>query len=119
MAHVQFAHFDLEHAGDVTIARVRSREIRHPAQALEFGADLGAALQQDGAGKVLIDFTGNNYLCSTAFATLLNLARDVQQRGGTLKVCCFDPDVLRGANIIGLGRVVPIFDDVKTALNSF
>ncbi len=71
------------------------------------------------ARKVLIDFTQNDYLCSTAFATLLNLARDVQQRGGILKVCCFHPDVLLGANIIGLGRIVPIFDDQKSALNSF
>ena len=112
-------HFDLEHTGDVTIARVQSQQIRHPPQAMAFGEDLALALQRDGASKVLIDFTRNDYLCSTAFATLLNLARDVQQRGGALKVCCFHPDVLHGANIIGLGRVVPIFDDEKTALSSF
>lgn len=119
MMHTETSPFELEHVGDVALVRVRSREIRHPQQAVDFGAGLDAAIQKGGASKVLIDFTGNDYLCSTAFATLLKLGRDVQQRGGILKICCLDANVLIGANIIGLGRLVPIFDDTRTALDSF
>lgn len=119
MAHDDSPHFRLKHAGDVAVVEIRSRELRHPPEAMQFSEDVSLALERDGARKVLIDFTHNDYLCSTAFATLLNLSRELQKRGGTLKLCCLHPDVLRGANIIGLGRVVEIYDDEKAALDSF
>ena len=119
MASDESPHFRLEYAGGVTVVRVTSRELRHPPEAMQFGEDLSLALERDGSTKVLVDFTGNDYLSSTAFAVLLSLAKEVQGRGGTLKLCAFHPDVLRGANIIGLGRVVEIYDEERDALKSF
>ena len=111
--------FELKVVREVAVVEIQARELRHPPEAMQFGEDLALALEAGGHKRVLIDFTKNDYLCSTAFAVVLNLAKDLQESGGMLKLCCLHPDVLRGANIIGLGRVVEIYDDERDALKSF
>jgi hypothetical protein len=49
----------------------------------------------------------------------LNLAKLVDGYGGTMKICGMTPDLLFGANIIGLGRAVEIHPDEHSALASF
>jgi anti-anti-sigma factor len=112
-------HFDLSHDGPIAVVAVRDRQIRHPHEAQAFGEDLAIALQRDGARQVVLDFGDNDYLCSTAFAVLFNLARELEQAGGALKLCEMDASVLTGARIIGLDRVVPIFASRREALEAF
>jgi anti-anti-sigma factor len=107
------------HEGEVLVVPVQSVQIRHPAAAIEFGDELRELLGRESARKVLLDFSDNDYLSSTAFATLMNLARDLVSQGRELKISALHPDVLRGANIIGLGRVVDIHGDELSALDAF
>ncbi len=107
------------HVGEVLVVEVRSRQIRHPSAAVEFGDELRDLLKREPARKVLLDFTHNDYLSSTSFATLMNLAKEISATGGVLKISSLHPDVLRGANIIGLGRVVEIYQDELSALDAF
>ena len=55
-------------------------------------------------------------LSSTAFAMLLNFAKKITTLGGTLKLCEMDPEVRIGADIIGLGRFVPIVTEESVAV---
>jgi anti-anti-sigma factor len=113
------SHFDLTHDGPVAVVAVRDRQLRHPHEAQAFGEDLAIALERDGARQVLIDFAENDYLCSTGFAVLFNLARELMQGGGALKLCAMDASVLTGARILGLDQVVPIFATRREALQAF
>lgn len=101
------------------VVNVQSQQIRQPSAAGELGDELRAILRQEPAPKVLLDFSDNDYLGSTAFATLMSLAREIENVGGELKLSALHPDVLRGANIIGLGRVVEIHEDEASALRAF
>ncbi len=107
------------HKGDVLVVKVQSQQIRHPSAATEFGDEVRDLLRREPAQKVLLDFSENDFLSSTAFATLINLSREVSAAGGELKLSALHPDVLRGANIIGLGRVVEIHEDEASALHAF
>jgi anti-anti-sigma factor len=119
MATTVYAHFDAEPHGGVTVARITSEENRHPYEATELSQELADLVARDGVRDLLIDFSRNHYLGSSAFAVLLGLAQKLEAAGGRLKVCGLDPNVRIGANIIGLGRLVEIFEDQRSALKSF
>ena len=111
-------HIRVELDGGVAIARVLSREVRHPEPAQELGAEV-ASLVDRGYPRILLNFADNRYLCSTAFAALLTAARKAQAAGGQVRISDMDPDVLVGAQIIGLGRLIPIHATEREALAAF
>ncbi len=111
-------HIGLDLDGDIAIARVLSREIRHPGPAVELGEQIASLLDR-GHRRILINFEDNRYLCSTAFASILNVVRRVQAAGGQVKACCMDPDVQVGAQILGLGRFLEIHETERAALDAF
>jgi anti-anti-sigma factor len=69
-----------------------------------------------GARNYVLNLKQTKYMSSTAFAMLLNFAKKVTGSGGTLKLCAMDPDVRIGADIIGLGRFVPIVAEESVAI---
>lgn len=119
MSTTVHSYFDTEHVGGVAVARITSEEIRHPHEATGLSQQLADLVARDGVRHLLIDFSRNHYLGSSAFAVLLGLAQKLEAAGGRLKVCALDPNVRIGANIIGLGRLVEIFEDERSALDSF
>jgi anti-anti-sigma factor len=119
MAIESYDFFDFEPVGNVACLRVAVKEIRHPQSAQQFGAEVRAAAQSLGLTRVLIDLGETEYLGSTAFATLLNLAKTMSEAGGVLKLCNLHPDVQVGAKILGLGHAVEIHPDRKSGLKSF
>jgi anti-anti-sigma factor len=116
MARDAHNHFDLQMHGGVAVATVVSPEIRHPGPAQELGAELARLVEHDKLTRVVIDLSHTRYLSSTAFAVLLSFAKKVEAAHGQLRIAGMQPDVLVGANIIGLGRIVEIHPDVASAL---
>lgn len=114
-----YDHFDLAIHDGVAVATVVSPEIRHPGPAQELGAELASLLDRDQHRRIVVNLSHTHYLSSTAFATLLGFARKVEAAHGQLAIAGMQPDVLVGANIIGLGRIVGIHPDVPSALESF
>lgn len=119
MARRSTTHFDLELIDDVAVAYVTSPEIRHPAPAQELSAELTQLLERDRYTKFVIDLSDTRYLSSTGFAVILTFAKKVEAAKGQLKITGLQPDVMVGANIIGLGRIVEIHPDVDSALAAF
>jgi anti-anti-sigma factor len=119
MAEHRSAHFDLETIDGVAIVYVTSPEIRHPGPAQELGSELAALLDRDRLTQIIIDLSDTRYLSSTGFAVLLSFAKKVGAAKGELKLSGLQPDVMVGANIIGLGRIVEIHPNVDSALASF
>jgi anti-sigma B factor antagonist len=119
MARQSYSHFDLKMLGDVAVASVASPEIRHPGPAQELGDELASLVACEGHRKIVVDLGHTHYLSSTAFAVLLGFARKVEAAGGQLRIAGMQPDVLVGANIIGLGRIVDLCPDVRSALAAF
>jgi anti-anti-sigma factor len=119
MARHEFSHIDLQMHGGVAVAGVVSPEIRHPGPAQELGSELARLVESDKLTQVVLDLSQTHYLSSTGFAVLLSFAKKIEAAKGQLKIAGMQPDVLVGANIIGLGRIVEIYPDVKSALAAF
>ncbi len=116
MSAVDSSFFDLEEVGDVVVARMTVSTIRHPPQAQEFSHDLIDLLDTYKRTRIVLNLRGAHYFGSSAFAAIFGLIKRVEAAGGKLALCELDPDLLIGANILGLGTVVPIVDTEAEAL---
>jgi anti-sigma B factor antagonist len=68
---------------------------------------------------VLVDLTGLTFMDSAGLATLLDGARDVAGRNGTMMLVVGDPAVLRVLEVTGLERYFEIRDDYESAAREF
>ena len=116
MSAVDSGFFELEDLGDVVVARMTVAVIRHPPQAQEFSQDLVELLETYKRTRIVLNMRGSHYLGSSAFAAIFGLARRIDAAGGKLALCELDPDLLTGANILGLGTIVPIVDTEAEAI---
>jgi anti-anti-sigma factor len=116
MSAVDSSFFDLEEVGDVVVARLTVSTIRHPPQAQEFSHDLVDLLETYKRTRIVLNLRGSHYFGSSAFAAIFGLVKRVEAAGGKLALCELDPDLLTGANILGLGSVVPILDTEAEAI---
>ena len=112
-------YFDVTEIDDVTVIRLRDRELRDPAHATAVGRDLKALLDPAWPGRFLVDLGRVQSMSSTGFAVLLGFARRAAAARGEVKVCNLRPFVRIGADIIRLGEVVPILDRVADGVASF
>jgi anti-anti-sigma factor len=116
MSDFQSSHFRAETVNDVIVLSLLEPEIRTPIMAASVGKDLRAVVDQIGAQRYVLNLKRTRYMSSTAFAMLLNVAKKITALGGTLKLCEMDPEVRIGADIIGLGRFVPIVAEESVAI---
>jgi stage II sporulation protein AA (anti-sigma F factor antagonist) len=110
---------DLHDLPGVTIVRVRNHQVRHPPQALDFGRELDSLVVRDGRNRLLLDFRRAETLGSTAFSILANLLKKVRTVGGRLAVCGLRPSARLGLNISRLDGLIDVFDDERSALDTF
>jgi len=103
---------------EVAIVEVLAREIQGPEAAAELGEELGALLRS-GQTRLLLDFGETRVVSSTAYGTLLNFWKRVDAAGGELRICAMRPPVRFGADILGLGRYIPIHQDRASAVDAF
>ena len=116
MSAVDSGFFDLEESGVVAIVRMKVATIRHPPQAQEFSSDLVDLLETYKRTRIVVNLRGTHYLGSSAFAALFGLAKRLDAVGGKVALCELDPDLLTGANILGLGTIIPIVPTEAEAL---
>jgi anti-anti-sigma factor len=116
MSEFESPHVRAETVDDVIVLTLLEPEIRTPIMAASVGKDIGSLVDRIGAQRYVLNLKQTKYMSSTSFAMLLNLAKKIAALGGTLKLCEMDPEVKIGADIIGLGRFVPIVAEESVAI---
>ncbi len=116
MSDFDSPHVRAETVDDVVVLSLLTPEIRTPIMAASVGKDLGALVDRIGAQRYVLNLKRTKYMSSTSFAMLLNFTKKVTGLGGTLKLCEMDPEVRIGADIIGLGRFVPLVAEESVAI---
>jgi anti-anti-sigma factor len=119
MSSVDFRHIKTNMVGDVAVVEVLSGELRFPDHAKELGDELRLVAAQEWASKLLINMKHVKYLSSTGFAVLVNVVKQENARGGTVRYCEFDPEVRIGAGIIGLDKIASLHETEHEALVAF
>jgi anti-anti-sigma factor len=103
---------------NVAVVQILPKELTGPEAARALGDQLDAFLKA-GENRLLLDFRHTHYISSTVFGTLLSFWKKVEAAKGEVRICAMEPGVKFGADIIGLGRYIPIHDDEPSALAAF
>lgn len=119
MSKAEFEHLRMSMDGDVALAEVLMKDIRTPDEAQELGAELDRVVAQPWAAKLLINVHRMRYLCSTGFGVFFRIGHDMKKAGKQVKMCELKDDLKVGADIIGLGKMVALYDTEQEALDAF
>jgi anti-anti-sigma factor len=117
MSDFESPHVRAETVDDVIVLTLLAPEIRTPIMAASVGRDLTTLIDRIGAQPYVLNVKQVKYMSSTAFAMLLNFAKKITAKGGSIKLCEMDPDVRIGADIIGLGKFIPIIAEESVAIS--
>lgn len=112
-------HIRLSMVKDITLVEIVTKDLKGPKPAKELGAELGHVMHQDGAQKILVDFSANRYLGSSGFAVLFNLVNQLKGASREVKFCGMNPAIRTSASVVGLDKLVEIYTSEDTALEAF
>lgn len=110
---------DIEKIGDVTVARFVDKKILDENNIQVIGNQLFSLVEDDGAKRIILDFSNVEYLSSAALGKLITMEKKVKQAGGKLRLCSIRPDIYEVFAITKLNKVFEIKDDVDEALEGF
>jgi anti-sigma B factor antagonist len=119
MSSPDFQHLRLSMVKDVAVVEIRTRNLQGPTLAQELSAELGLVTSQEWARRLLVNFRRVTYVSSTGFAALFKLVSRARADGREVKLCGMENGVRLGAEIVGLEKLVEIYDDETTALRTF
>ena len=119
MAEAEFQHLRMSMVKDVAVVEIHTRDLHGPQAAQELGQELALVTAQDWAKRVLIDFRRVGFLSSTGFAAIFKLVGQAKAEGRDVKLCGMAHAIGLGAEIVGLPKIVEIYDDEASALRAF
>ena len=106
-----------ERSGDVIIVHAAPARLMHPSLS-EFAASVKGQLT-GGERKVVIDFSGVEYLDSAAVGCLMALYRQATHAGATLKLAGVQRRVDTMLTLVGANQFMEMYPDTAAAVNSF
>jgi anti-sigma B factor antagonist len=68
--------------------------------------------------RILIDCTGMDYISSTGLGAMLMLLKEINKKGGTLRLFSLSPRIAEVFGISGFDKFFPIFPDLDAARRS-
>ena len=77
------------------------------------------ALQDDGAQKILVNFTDLDYTSSAGLRVLLATAKRITGAGGSLRICGLNETVDEVFEISGFSMILNVFGSEAEALEGF
>lgn len=110
---------DIEEVGDVTIARFVDRKILDESNIQIIGNQLFGLIDEDGRGKIILDFTEVEYLSSAALGKLITLDKKAKAAGAKLRLCSIRPEIYEVFAITKLNKLFQIYDNQEKALEGF
>ena len=110
---------EVEHIGDVTVVHFVDRKILDEQNIQIIGEQLFNLVDEEGAKKLLLNFSNVEYLSSAALGKLITLNKKVNAVNGKLVLCNIDPQIYEVFEITKLNRLFNIQKDEQAALQAF
>jgi anti-sigma B factor antagonist len=105
--------------GEVSVVTFTDQKILDEAAIQELGAELFALVEQDNRKRILLDFTGVEFLSSAALGKLITFDRKLKTAQGRLKMCGLAPGILEVFQVTKLNKVFDIRSEQAEALAAF
>lgn len=109
---------EVEQIGDVALATFTGPVILDPETATSIGRQLKILVQDQGYGRVILDFSNVERLTTQLVGQIAGLHQAIQAKGGRLALCSIKPEVLGIFQILRLHRVLKIYKNSQEALQS-
>jgi len=110
---------EVEHIGDVTVVNFVDRKILDEQNIQIIGEQLFNLVDEEGAKKLLLNFSNVEYLSSAALGKLITLNKKCQNAGGRLILSNIDKQIHEVFEITKLDKFFKIIKDEQTALQAF
>lgn len=110
---------DIEQIGDVTVAKFTDKKILDENNIQVIGNQMFGIVEEDGAKKIVLDFSNVEYLSSAALGKLITMEKKVKMAAGKLRLCSIRPDIYEVFAITKLNKLFDIRADQQAALSGF
>jgi anti-sigma B factor antagonist len=105
--------------GQVTMVELSDAEILDEGTIIAITESLMDLVNQNPGIQLLLNFQRVRHLSSSALGTLIRLNKRIEEQGGSLKLCRIKQPLHEIFQITNLVKLFDIYEDEKTALNSF
>ncbi|MEO8495177.1 MAG: STAS domain-containing protein [Planctomycetota bacterium] len=110
---------DVSEVGDVSVVRFVDRRILDAANIEGLGDELFALVETDHHKRMLLNFTGVEFLSSAALNKLIILDKKIKSQGGKLVLCDLRQEIKEVFAITRLDQLFTISDSEQKALAVF
>jgi len=114
-----YRRLDVNEVGEVAVVRFRDQKILDDLNIQELGQELFGLVEAENRSKLLLNFSGVDFLSSSALGKLITLDKKVKAVGGMLKLCRIRPEIYEVFAITKLNRLFDIKDEEADALAAF
>jgi anti-sigma B factor antagonist len=115
----EYRRLDVSEVGDVTVVRFRDPKIIEDLNIQELGSEMFRLVEEEQRRKLLLNFSGVDFLSSAALGKLITLDKKVKAHAGQLKLSNIRPEIFEVFQITKLTRLFDIRDDEAGALAAF
>jgi anti-anti-sigma factor len=119
MSAVPYKHLRLKRDDDIMLVELTCSDVQGPERSKEFCAELLAVASQEWGKPLLLNLHRACYFSSMGLAAIFKMVKQAKEHERPVKICNIHPDVRVGAELVGLHRVVEIYDSEEAALKSF
>lgn len=110
--------FAVQQMMGVHVVRLLPTQILDQLQIAEIGQGIKDLIEQ-GATKVLLDFSNVSHLSSASLGMLITVKKDIEAQKGKLKLCQIKPELFEVFKITRLDKVFSIHKTADEALLDF
>lgn len=110
---------EVQDVGDVAVVKFMDKKILDESNIQMIAEQLYELVDEDRRHKLLLDFSGVDYLSSAALGKLITLNKKIRGVTGQLRLCAIRPEIYEVFEITSLNKMFPIYDDQATALEAF
>lgn len=108
----------VSHSDGTTILKVLDSDVLADAKEVLYSFTEGDTTVPM-SSQVVLNLENVRMLKSVMLATLINFQKKIKDKGGSLKLCCVDPDVLRLMRLTHIDELLDIRQDEREAIGTF
>ena len=114
-----YQRLEVSEGGDATVVRFRDRRITNTPEIEQVGQELYRLVEEGVQKRLVLDFSHVEYLSSALIGKLISLNAKARARGGRVKLCSIQPEILDVFHACKLDLIFSIDKDAADALPSF
>jgi anti-anti-sigma factor len=110
---------EVERVGDIAVVRFLQQRLLHNDLIEDIDRQLLEVAEHDGCSDFVLHFGNVESMTSAMAGKLVGLHRRVEELGGRLALCEVGPFLMEIFKILNLPRLIDIYPDEQSALQSF